>query len=183
MNRVAIPAKPIAFAAALFGLLCAALAQAENSPPPPSEDPRVYSLGDFNRLHTVLERIYTVEAYVVALKLPQCAPGAPCVPVAVLISDTPPSRISNEKARDLIGQFYRRGNETENLQSAHAFRVLGLRIEQRSAQLEVEKRYRLRIRATDNHRYRRRSGLVLEDFCALPDCAGRSERDASTHTQ
>jgi hypothetical protein len=178
MNR-AIPAKPIAFAAAaLFSLLCAAaLAQAENSPSAPPVDERVYSLGDFNRMIDRLRPvyIYTVEAYPVKIELPLCIHGA-CAPAFMLISDTPPSRITNARVKELINQFpiYEYNTRTiENAlnetQSGHAFRVVNA---ERTVQLEPEKRYRLRIRATGDER-RYRSGFVLEDSCAEPNCGKR----------
>jgi hypothetical protein len=189
VNR-AIPAKPIAFAAAvLFGLPCVALAQAGNFPFAPSVDERVYSLGEFNRLSAV-SGIHTVEAHVVALAYLQCKPRGPCpavvAPIAALISDTPGSRIRHTKVKSLIGQF-RQNNLTatesalDKLQSGHAFRALDLKYDVKAEQPEPEKRYRLRIRTTSDAR-QYPTGLLLEDFCSVSDCAGRSERNASTRT-
>jgi hypothetical protein len=142
---------------------------------------RTLSLADFNRLRAT-PVIHTIEAYIVALEYPMCKVGGECHPVLALLSDTPPSRIVNKKVSALIRQFYP-GNVMEiekslnETRSGHAFRVINLEFEPRSEQLEPEKRYRLRIRATDNPVSS--TGLVLEDFCFVPDCAKHDEQGLS----
>jgi hypothetical protein len=59
-------------------------------------------------------------------------------------------------------------NTLKKISSDYTFRVIGLKFEHESEQLQYEKLYRLYIRALDN-----RTGLILEDFCT--DCAKRDK--------
>ncbi|MDR2786948.1 MAG: hypothetical protein LBD06_01065 [Candidatus Accumulibacter sp.] len=158
-------------AALLTCFFCVAVAQAENPPVAPSADTRVLSLGAFNRMIDQLRPVsrYTLEAYVIAVEHPLCSSDGKCAPAFVLFSDMPPERVADERVTSLIRQFPMYEYNTRSMEnmlnetrSDHAFLTLNA---ERTARLEAGKRYRLRIRATqDSWRYR--TGFVVEDFSA-----------------
>ncbi|MDR0737430.1 MAG: hypothetical protein LBF51_11505 [Zoogloeaceae bacterium] len=162
--------------AALFCFSCVAAARAENPPAAPSADTRVLSLGEFNRTLGSSRPVsrYTLEAYVIAVEHPLCDAQGKCAPAFALFSDTPPERVADERVTSLIRQFPMYEYNTRSMEnmlnetrSGHAFLTLNA---ERTTRLEAGKRYRLRIRATqDSWRYR--TGFVVEDFSAAPASA------------
>ncbi|MDR2366184.1 MAG: hypothetical protein LBD68_10115 [Zoogloeaceae bacterium] len=178
-TALALPLKrALASAAALF-CLCpgGVLAAPENLPSAPRVDAHVDSLGDFNWMFNDQLRPasrYTLDAYLIALERPLCSPDDECVPAFALFSDAPPERIADERVTSLIRRFPLYEYNTRSMEnmlnetrSGHAFLTLNA---ERTARLEAGKRYRLRIRATqDSRRYR--TGFVVEDFSAAPASA------------
>jgi hypothetical protein len=186
MSRTALPPNlKRALAAALFCLCSATLAAPENPSSAPAE--RLYSVAEFNRLGA---GVHWVEAYLVALRGPQCEPGGECVSLLALISSAPRSPCENGKI-DALMEASLRGpkndwakrveiaqNELNQACPGHAFRLLDMSWETgRKLDREPENRQNGRLRFHLRIRTEGDSGTlpfghfaILEDFCAKADC-------------